>query len=655
MCGLSAIAGPSARDELVAAMNRRMAHRGPDGDGTWRSPCGRIVLGHRRLAILDLSSRGLQPFGDDRSGVAVVHNGEIYNYRVLRRELERRGRSFRSTTDTEVLLHLYLERGEAMLDELNGMFAFAVCDGRTGRLFAARDRTGIKPLYYATLPDGGLALASELKALLELPGVDRSLDLEAIADYLRYQFIPDPRTPFEGIRRLEPGHALSWQDGRLDIRRWWAGVPPEQGESAALDLAEAAVEVRRRLTAAVQRQLVSDRPIGAFLSGGLDSSAVVAAMAHALDPSAVRCYTVTYAAEDNRIDPFEADVPHARSVSRALGVPLDVFEVRADASSHWPALVETLDEPLADPAAVNCHLIARRAREDGTVVLLSGQGADELFGGYRRHVAGRLLTAADRLPGPAVAALTGAGQRIPGGRPGRTGAALRRSRKLLEAAAGDADARFLRLSSVAPEPALRQVLAPEVRAALRDADPLASGRALLGPVAGADPIDRMLFRDLKTYLPAQNLHYTDRATMAAGVEARVPFLDDDVLDLALRLPPSLKLRGLAQTKVVLREAVRPWLPPNVLDRPKSGFGVPLRGWLRGGLAPLADDLLAPDAIARRGLLDPAEVGRQREAFRRGEADYAYAIFAYLTLELWCQAHLDRPGVRPAVPDAARAA
>jgi asparagine synthase (glutamine-hydrolysing) len=311
-----------------------------------------------------------------------------------------------------------------------------------------------------------------------------------------------------------------------------------------------------------------------------------------------------------------------------------------------------LDEPIADPAAMNAYLIAKYAREDGTVVLLSGQGADELFGGYRRHVAGRMLARLDALPDPLRRAITAPAQLLPGGRPGRIGALARRARKLLEAARGSADDRFLQLCAVMPTEQVQRVLSPALRASTDGIDILASGRALLAEVADAGQVDRMLYRDLKTYLPAQNLQYTDRATMAAGVEARVPFLDDDLLELALHLPPDVKLSGLGDTKVVLREAVRPWLPPEVLERPKTGFGVPLRGWLRGGMVPMVNDLLSPDTVRCRGLLDAAEVTRQRQMFERGEADYAYAIFTYLTLELWARAFIDQPGVARNGPCAA---
>lgn len=644
MCGINVVMGRGASAKLIAAMNGALAHRGPDGEGVWLSEDGNVGFGHRRLAILDLSDRGGQPMSDASGDLRIVFNGEIYNFKELRRDLERQGHAFRTATDTEVILAMYRQYGRAMLPRLNGMFAFALFDLRSREMLVARDRTGMKPLYYARLPDGGLAVSSELKALIRVPGVDRRLDHEAIQDYLAYQFIPDPRTPFLGIRRLLPGHWMSVSGTTIDIGEWYGGRPPEAFESSRVSIQTAAAQVRAALSEAVGRQMVSDRPVGAFLSGGLDSSAVVAAMAQHVGPDNVRCYTVGYEASANQADPFDEDLPHARRVAESLGVHLEALEVRAGAASHWPMLVEMLDEPIADPAAINAYLIAQHARADGTVVLLTGQGADELFGGYRRHVAGRTLAQLDQLPGPLRRALTTSTGLLPGGRPGRLGAIMRRARKLLEAVRGTADERFLQLCAVMPVEQVRGVLAPELRANLAGSDVLASGRALLSDVASAHQVDRMLYRDLKTYLPSQNLQYTDRSTMAAGVEARVPFLDDDLLDLALALPPDVKLRGAGWTKVVLREAVRSWLPQEVLSRPKTGFGVPLRGWLRGGLAPMVADLLSPDTIRSRGLLDAQEVQRQRLMFERGEADYAYALFTYLTLELWCRAFIDRPVV-----------
>jgi asparagine synthase (glutamine-hydrolysing) len=641
MCGISAVAGAGASLQVVQEMVASLAHRGPDGKGVWLSPCGSVALGHCRLSILDLSDRANQPFSTEDGNLTLVYNGEIFNYREFREQLQRRGHRFRSTSDTEVLIRLYQEFGPDMLERLNGMFAFALFDVRTGTLFAARDRFGVKPLYYAPLPGGGLAIASELKSLMGLPGVDRTLDLKAVADLLAYQFIPDPRTPVVGIRRLPMGHSLTWQHGQVSIQRWQDCEPAERGEWTDVTLREAAAMVRQALARGVERQLVSDRPVGAFLSGGLDSSAVVAAMARARPAEGIRCYTVKYPREERVLDPFDEDLPHAQAVAAALGVSLSVLEVGSDVASLWPSLVWTLDEPVADPAAVNAYLIAQRARADGTPVLLTGQGADELFGGYRRHVAGRLLHALDLLPPAGRRVLASCAEGLPAGHGGRFGPILRRARKLLEVATVDGDQRFIRLCATAPAHILQSVLSPAVRAELKQYDPLDEGVQLLSEVGGAHPVDRMLYRDLRTYLPAQNLHYTDRATMAAGVEARVPFLDNDLADLAMALPPDFKLRGLTETKVVLREAVRPWLPARILHRSKAGFSVPLRGWLRGGLAAMADDLLAPDVVARRGILAPAEVARQRRAFQRGEADYAYAIFTYLTLELWCRAFLDR--------------
>ena len=326
--------------ELVEAMNSLLAHRGPDGTGAWQSPCGRVVLGHQRLAILDLSERGRQPLASEDRSVTIAYNGEVYNYWEVRQGLQQRGHRFRTETDTEVLVSLYGEKGEDLLEDLNGMFAFALFDARWGRLFAARDRAGVKPLYYAQLPSGTLVISSELKALLAVPGVDRTLDLEAIADYLAYQFIPDPQTPFRGVRRLPPAHSLTWQDRRAEVRRWWRAAPPLRGDCAPIGLDEAFQKVRAALARAVERQLVIDRPVGASLSGGLDSSAIVAAMVRARHGGEVGCYTVGYTAEDQRIDPFEEDLPHVQRVAEYLGGALKALQVRAAAASLWPRLVQ---------------------------------------------------------------------------------------------------------------------------------------------------------------------------------------------------------------------------------------------------------------------------------------------------------------------------
>ena len=631
--------GTARAGELALAIAGRLAHRGPDDHGTWTSPCNTAALSHRRLSILDTSAAARQPSVNEDGSVAVTYNGEIYNYQELLRDLKQRGHRLRSSSDTEVLVHLYEEHGDDLVHNLNGMFAFALFDAREQRLLVARDAYGIKPLYYAELAGGGLALASEFKALLRVPGIDTGLDPQAISDYLSFQFIADPHTPFCGIKRLPPGWLLTWEGGRMKLHRWWRGRPASRGQALAIGPREAARRVRAHLHQAVERQMVSDRPIGAFLSGGLDSSAVVAAMANCgVRPN---CYTVRYLKEDNAQDPFAEDLPFAHRVARHVGADLHEVEVTADHCALWPEIVATLDEPIADPAALNAYLIAKRAQADGTVVLLTGQGADELFAGYRRHVAGHALCLLDHLPrglGPLVET---AAARLPGARAGAVGALLRRLRKLGEAASGSADERFLRLAMAQPPAALKRVLGPVLQKQIAGFHPLCDQLHLMAEIGDAAFVDRMLYRDFKTYLPAQNLHYTDRTTMAWGVEARIPYLDDDLVNLAMSLPASHKLgRGL-RTKAVLKDAVAPWLPPAVISRSKTGFGVPLRAWLRGGLRDMIADALSPTAVKSRGLLDPNEVARQRQAFERGEADYAYPLFSYFTLELWCRAFVDR--------------
>jgi asparagine synthase (glutamine-hydrolysing) len=640
MCGINGFAGtfgPSGGD-LLARMNAAIAHRGPDDEGTFVDPTGTAGLGHRRLSILDLSPAGHQPMADPSGRVHLAFNGEIYNFRELRADLERRGHRFLSRTDTEVVLSLYLEHGERMLDRLRGMFAFALWDGRTGTLFAARDHFGIKPLYYTRLDDGRLLVSSEAKALLACPDVPRGLHLPALADYLSFLWVGDPLTMFEGIAKLPPGHKLRWRDGRLAVEAWWDLSAP--GAIADRPEAELADELRWRLDEAVRSQLISDVPVGAFLSGGLDSSGIVAAMARA-HRGEVRCYTIAVDPGDNAIDQFADDLPYARQVAAHLGVSLREVRATPDVAALWPGLVWHLDEPIADPAAINCYMIAVLARRDGTKVLLSGQGADELFAGYRWHLAPELMRRLAWLPRPLGRVLASASRLLPGSAPGRLGGAARRARKLLSAAGLDADEQFVKYCQWTTASARTALLRDEVCAAVAGRDVEAWTRSLLGRRAGVSPLGARLYRDLKTFLPALNLTYTDKSGMAVGLECRVPFLDVELVEFAATLPDSLKIRGLTG-KYLLRRALADRLPEAVLTRPKTGFGVPLRRWIGHDLREMADDLLSEEAIHRRGLFRPGAVEAMRRAVDRGSGDHAYVLWALMTLEIWQRTFLDAP-------------
>lgn len=620
-------------------MNSAIAHRGPDDEGAYVDSGGLVGLGHRRLSILDLSAAGHQPMADPDGRAHVVFNGEIYNYRELRAELTRAGHQFRSDSDTEVLLRLYLEHGEAMLDRLRGMFAFAVWDSRNETLFAARDHFGIKPFYYAPLPGGRLLFSSEVKALLTCPDVPRGLNFPALSDYLAFLWVSDPVTMFEGVLKLPPGHKLRWRDGRLDVEQWWD--LDYSGDPVDRPVGELADELAERLDGAVRQQLVSDVPVGAFLSGGLDSSGIVASMARARGGD-VHCYTMAFDPGADAAESNVEDLPYARKVAAHLGAKL--HEVRAgsaDMAALWTKMVWHLDEPIAEPAAINTYLISKRAREDGVEVLLSGQGADELFAGYRWHKAPALMRRLAWLPRPVGRAVAAGSRRLPANRRGRYGGVLRKARKLLGGAGLNDEEQFIRYVQWTRADERAALLRPEIAGPVGQRDPEALSRDLLRHFPNTDPLNARLYRDLKTFLPALNLTYGDKSSMAVGVETRVPFLDVELAEFAATVPASLKLKGLDE-KHVLKLAMASRLPREVLTRSKAGFGVPLRGWIRHELREMVGDLLSEATVRRRGLFRWEAIQAARRGVEDGSGDHAYLIWALLTLEIWQQTFLDAP-------------
>jgi asparagine synthase (glutamine-hydrolysing) len=638
VCGIAGFVG-RADERLISAMTAVIAHRGPDDEGVRVFPgengAPPAALGHRRLAIIDPTPRGAQPMSYERGRYWITYNGELYNFRELRAELERDGMAFRSDCDTEVLLALYARNGEAMLERMNGIFAFGIWDAERRVLFIARDRLGVKPLYYSE--DGGvLYFASEVKALLPALGTPR-LRPDALADYLTFLWVPDPDTILEGIWMLPAGHCATFADGRLRTRQYW-DVPlmPEEGSETHW-----AGELRRTVQCAVRRQMVSDVPLGSFLSGGIDSSAIVAeATSHV---PRLTTYTVGFDRADLAHEIVPDDLRYARAVGRLFDVDYHEEILRADLVDLLPKLIWHLDEPIADPACITTYLICRAAREN-LVVILSGMGGDEVFAGYYRHLAARIGRIADHVPRRARSTVKRwVGRNMTLGAPGRLRRPRRNLRKLAEGLDADPIERYLTYCSYYRPHQLRRVLSPELRADVAHHDPFRHHRAYFERVEGAHWLNRLLYVDQKTFLPCLNLTYTDKMSMAASTEVRVPLLDDEVVALAGRIPPELKLRRFTR-KYVFRKSMEPVLPREIVRRPKAGFGAPIRSWLVGELTPLLDEVLSPDTIRRRGLLDAEEVQRIRRANDEGRGDYALQLWAFLTLELWQQAFLDRPAL-----------
>lgn len=634
MCGIAGFLGPYG-PEVAAAMGAAIAHRGPDSDGIFRDGAAGIALVHRRLSIIDLSPAGHQPMADGSGRFVLCYNGEIYNFRELRCALEAEGARFRGGSDSEVIIEGFARHGTDYFARFNGIFALAIWDRHERSLLLARDGAGVKPLYIRDKP-GGFAFASEIKALLALPDLDRSLDAQAAAAYLTYIYSPGARTMFESVRKLTPGTWLRIDAERRHQTGSFYRFPQATPDH---DLSDQALidGTRAALAGAVERQMVADVDVGAFLSGGLDSSAVVAlAREHARGK--MQCFTIGYDERADEAGELIADLPYARKAAAHLGVDLHEVHVDARMAEEFTGLIATLDEPQADPAALNSLKIAALARSQGFKVLLSGTGGDDVFTGYRRHQAAALDRHWARIPGPARSGLARAASALP------ASGGLRRVRKLLNGIGGDDDARLL---------ALFEWLPAERAAVLLD--PAADAEAIRAPMRGVlaaypegGAVERVLRLDQHFFLTDHNLNYTDKTGMAHGVEIRVPFLDPELIDWAARIPVSAKLRG-RETKWVLRKAMEPLLPHDIIYRPKTGFGVPLRAWLKRELRPMLEELLSPATIAARGLFDADEVAALKRDTLSGRIDGSYALLGLMAIELWCRRFADQA---PALSSAA---
>jgi len=633
MCGIAGFMGDFS-PALLDRMEARLAHRGPDDSGVLWLPDARVGLAHRRLSIIDLSPLGHQPMWDETGAVVIVFNGEIYNYRELRKLLVGRGYGFKSQTDTEVILNLYLCFGEGLLPYLNGIFAFAIWDTRKQVLFLARDGLGIKPLYY-TENSKGFLFASELKALLEEPSVDRTINLRAIQYHLAYLWCPSPHTMLARVFKLEPGHALTVREGRME-RRWQFYDLPCDGVEVSGGETEAAGLVQESLRTAVERQMVADVAVGAFLSGGLDSSAVVAMARQFSSTNKLQCFTIGFRDDAFQRETGADDLPYAQKVAKHLDVDLHTIYVGPEMSEHLVQMIYHLDEPQADPAPINVLLICQLARSHDIKVLLSGAGGDDIFTGYRRHYALSKEKYWDWTPRWLRRGLKGLSSRL--------SSTHRHGRRLAKAFQyADLEGRE-RLASyfywIAPE-VIQGLFSADLKqtlAGVPSSGPLLEALDHLPPQTL--PLDQMLYLEGKFFLTDHNLNYVDKMSMATGVEVRVPLLDPDMISLAASLPLSLKQHG-AVGKYIFKRAMEPYLPPEVIYRPKTGFGAPLRHWLRHELKGLMDDLLSEEVLRRRGFFDPQAVHRLREQDRRGSIDGAYAIFGLACIELWCAIFLDR--------------
>jgi asparagine synthase (glutamine-hydrolysing) len=611
VCGIAGLYSPTGKPnpEHVDAMRAALLHRGPDEGST--DSYGHCVLGHQRLKVIDLDT-GYQPVANETGDIVAVYNGEAYNFRALREEL--RAHEVRGTGDTPILPHLYEESGPRFVERIDGMFALALWDAGRERLVLARDRLGKKPLLWTRLPDGTLAFASELKALLRLQEVSREVDLEAIDAFLALQYVPGDRTALRGIHKLPPGHVLVAEGRTERIERYWQ---PESAESSANE-EEWLERVRATVGAAVRKRLVADVPLGALLSGGIDSSIVVALMAEAASQP-VRTFTVGFS--DERYD----ERTYARAVSSRFGTVHEELQIEEDVAATLPRLAATYDEPLGDEAAFPTFLIAEQARRHVTVAL-AGDGGDETFAGYERYVVTGL---ADRVPSSLAKSCAAALRLLPAARR-EPRSPLFRAARFLDVAATPAAERYTRLMEVFPLHLRRNLWTDSTQAR----------PALLVPQRPG--IAGLQLLDLETYLPGDLLLKADLASMAHSLELRSPFLDHEVVALGLALPDSLKTRG-REGKVALRRAFAAKLPTEVLERGKTGFGVPLGRWFRSDLRELAHDLLSND----RGWFRQDAVQQLLGEHESGRADHGHRLWCLLMLELWVREHVEAPVLVPA--------
>lgn len=641
MCGIVGIVSysqPVSEFHLRAA-NNAIAHRGPDDEGIYIDASGCVGFAQRRLSIIDLSPAGHQPMvWDSPQGAVVLNfNGEIYNYKLLRRECENAARhrfgtgiQWRGTSDTEVVLWCYLLWGEKCLKLLDGMFAVAIWDGRTRSLLVGRDRFGVKPLYYSVSGDR-MVFASELKALLEFGSVDRRVDHMAVAQYVTFLFTPGRRTMLQAVQKLEAGElAVFDQTKGFRIQRFEACYQPLPIDRSYTE-ESAASRLRYLLEQAVEKQMIADVPVGAFLSGGLDSSSIVAFARSRVTSGRLQCFTIGYEGESRDEGGWAEDLPYAKRVAEHLGVDLSTVWVGPSMASRFSWMVQQLDEPSADPAALNAYFICNMARERGVKVLLSGAGGDDLFSGYRRHRALSSENWWSWMPGVCRSGLSSAARIVNQRRP-----IGRRFAKAFQYADVSREERLVGYFRWLPPQFAYSIFDGAVRRAVMEEDPsqpMLDSLAALPP--NTDQLRRMLHLDGRYFLVDQNLNYTDKMSMASGVEVRVPFLDPALARFAASLPSSYLQRG-ATGKWIFRKAMEPVLPSDVIYRSKTGFGVPLRSWLQKELLGEVNDILSGDRLRRRGFFNPTAVADLLKSDREGRLDATYVIFALMCVETWCE-------------------
>ena len=633
MCGIFGVVeltqGRQPEEGLLERMGQMMIHRGPNDHGHYFGKGA--AIGMRRLSIIDLQG-GHQPIGNEDGTVWVVCNGEIYNFKELRTQLEALGHVFGCDSDTETIVHLYEEEGVELFKRLRGMFAIALWDARRSRLILARDRVGKKPLYVCRQPHR-ILFASEIKSLLEVCDIPRRLNLRALREYLALGYVPAPYTLFEGIEKLLPGHYMVVEKGRVETQQYWDAPA---GPIATYSEDEWVERLREKLLECVRIRLVSDVPLGAFLSGGIDSSTIVAAMARMTDQP-VKTYSIGFEGADR----FYNELPYARIVAKKFATDHHEIIVRPDIGQLLPSLIWHLDEPIADSAFITTYLVARLASQSVTVIL-SGVGGDELFGGYRRYLGSQLAGYFNRLPIALrkkwIPSLLAA---LPQDRHSNLKNYIRYADAFVKSAHSDATAQYMSYITLFSSDLQESLLAT---GRTKDSFPSnAFASSIMKNYFEAHPnltgLNQLIYADLKTSLADDLLALTDKMTMAASIECRAPLVDHELIEMASSMPDSMKVRGFTM-KYLLKKAVKPWLPPEILNRKKRGFGAPVGSWIRNDLSPLVDNLLSETQVKRRGLFNWSVIREMIAVHKAQKSDYTDHLLALINLELWCQIFMD---------------
>ena len=631
MCGIGGYSLSSEGNlniEILKKISTKISHRGPDDNGIYQDSKSKIGLVHTRLSIQDLSPNGHQPMLNENSDIILIFNGEIYNFKELRDELIKKGIKFKGNSDTEVLLKLYTLEGTNMLSRLNGIFAFAIWDMRDQKLFLARDNFGVKPLYYSLL-DKGFFFASELKALTPIINDDNELNYNALQSYLTFLWCPGRDTPIKSVSKLLPGEAMIVQKGKVKNCWKWYQPPVLKNQSKKLITYENAIlGVRKHLSTAIHRQMIADVPVGAFLSGGLDSSAIVS-LASKIDKD-ISCFTIDLIGgqEKGNVE----DLPYAKKVAKYLNIKLNVVEVDSKKmAGDIEDMVEILDEPLADPAALNVYYITKMAKEQGIKVLLAGTGGDDIFSGYRRHHALMREELWNWLPRKLKFKLYNLSSKLNQKNP-----ITRRVTKLLSGIHLEGDARLINYFRWSRREDINKLYSKEFRSALNLSNADKTMLEFLKDVpSNASKLDRMLALEQQYFLADHNLLYTDKMSMINGIEVRVPFLDLDLVEFVYDIPDHFKQKG-NQGKWILKKALKGILPNEIINRPKSGFGAPLRKWIRADLRELLGDILSFDSLKKRGLFDPNAVHKLIKDNDDGKVDASYTLLSLLCIEIWCR-------------------